>query len=74
MADEALRCSYVVLSVGRYLNPALAVQTLNPEPLPPHTMLGVFFAGDLLVGCAVFQLQPARQHGLRLFNALAFRR
>jgi len=33
-----------VLSVGRHLNPALAVQTLNPELLPPHTKLGVFFA------------------------------
>ena len=33
-----------MLSVGRHLNPALAVQTLNPELLPPHTKLGVFFA------------------------------
>ena len=51
---KALQCSFVVLSVGRHLNPALAVQTLNPELLPPHTKLGVFFAckkaasGDLM--------------------------
>ncbi len=35
MAGEALRCSYVVLSVGRYLDPALAVRTWTPNfPLP----------------------------------------
>lgn len=47
MAGEALRCSYVVLSVGRYLDPALAVRNLDPELPPPHTKSGVFFARDL---------------------------
>ena len=50
MAGEALRCSYVVLSVGRYLDPALAVRNLNPELPPPHTKSGVFFARNLPFG------------------------
>lgn len=47
MAGEALQCSYVVLSVGRYLDPALAVRNLDPELPPPHKKSGVFFACDL---------------------------
>ncbi|SCW90580.1 hypothetical protein SAMN03159306_03550 [Pseudomonas sp. NFACC48-1] len=46
MAGEALQCSYVVLSVGRYLDPALAVRNLDPELPPPHKKSGVFFACD----------------------------
>ncbi len=52
MAGEAVRCSYVVLSVGRYLDPALAVRNLNPELPPPHTKSGVFFACDLAKSAA----------------------
>ena len=44
MAGEALQCSYVVLSVGRYLNPALAVRNLNPGISPSPLKSGAFFA------------------------------
>ena len=47
MAGEAVQCSYVVLSVGRYLDPALTVQTWTPELPPPHKKSGVFFACNL---------------------------
>ena len=46
---ETFRCSFVVLSVGRHLSPALAVQTLNSGLPPPHTKSGVFFVPSL--GC-----------------------
>ena len=65
----------VVLSVGRILNPALAVQYLNPELPPPHTKSGVFFACDLLLARVFFafvrQFHPVCEHGVRLFQAHA---
>ena len=65
----------VVLSVGRILDPALAVQYLNPELPPPHTKSGVFFACRLLLAgfnqffAFVRQFHPACQHGVCLFQA-----
>lgn len=46
MGGEALRCSYVVLSVGRYLDPALAVQKLKPRISPSPYEIRGFFACD----------------------------
>lgn len=48
MAGEALRCSYVVLSVGRYLNPALAVRNLNPGISPSPMKSGAFLPKNRL--------------------------
>ena len=42
MGGEALQCSYVVLSVGRYLDPALAVRNLDPELPLPYEVRGFF--------------------------------
>ena len=67
----------VVLSVGRILDPALAVQYLNPELPPPHTKSGVFFACRLLLADFFFafvrQLHPVCEHGVSLFQTHTFR-
>ncbi len=77
MGGEALQCSYVVLSVGRYLDPALAVRNLNPElPLPIRSP-GFFLPAEKLLRdfrAFVCQLHPAGQHGVSLFQAHAFGR
>ncbi len=72
MGGEALQCSYVVLSVGRYLDPALAVQNLNPElPLPIRSP-GFFLPAEKLLGdfrALVGQFHPVGQYGVSLFQA-----
>ena len=74
MGGEALQCSYVVLSVGRYLDPALAVQYLNPElPLPIRSP-GFFLPAEKLFRefrTLVRQFHPARQNGVSVFQAHA---
>ena len=72
MGGEALQCSYVVLSVGRYLDPALAVRSLNPElPLPIRSPGFFLPAQKSLRGfCAlVGQFHPVGQHGVGFFQA-----
>ena len=74
MGGEALQCSYVVLSVGRYLDPALAVRNLNPElPLPIRSPGFFLPAQKSLRGfCAlVGQFHPVGQHGVGFFQAQA---
>ncbi len=77
MGGEALQCSYVVLSVGRYPDPALAVRYLNPElPLPIRSP-GFFLPAEKLLGefrAFVSQFHPAGQHGVSVFQAQALGR
>ncbi len=63
MGGEALQCSYVVLSVGRYLDPALAVRSLDPELPSPYEVRGFFCPAFLFRRFAtlVRQLHPACQ-------------